>query len=324
MPWISKEDIEKAREMDLLTYLQNYEPSNLKHIKGNVYQTVDHDSLKISNGKWCWWSRGIGGVSALDYLIKVKDIEFTEAVQIITGNTSLREPVKAKIFEEEKVKSLLVPEKNGSSNKVFDYLVNKRGIDADIVNYFIKDTKTIYETKKHHNVAFVGLLNGAEKLVTLRSIEGDFKNTTSGSDRKYPFRVNASDIGIRNNVVHLFEAPIDLLSYATIMKEMGVDFKKQNMIALCGIYKPKEKIEESTLPIALTEHLNNYPYTKQICLHLDNDKAGKLSAKAIQIVLENKGYKVTNQPPPLGFKDCNDYLIKQNKLRENEISERGS
>ena len=68
----SKEQIEKAREMDLLTYLRNYDSFELVHFQGNVYCTRMHDSLKISNGKWMWWSRGIGGVSALDYLIKVR------------------------------------------------------------------------------------------------------------------------------------------------------------------------------------------------------------------------------------------------------------
>ena len=77
--------IEKARQMDLLTYLQRYEPSNLKRVAGNVYCTREHDSLKISNGKWYWWSRGFGGVSALDYLIKVKEYSFVEAVEQLTG-----------------------------------------------------------------------------------------------------------------------------------------------------------------------------------------------------------------------------------------------
>ena len=54
--------------MDLLTYLKNYEPYELVHFSGNTYTTRTHDSLKISNGKWMWWSRGIGGRSALDYL----------------------------------------------------------------------------------------------------------------------------------------------------------------------------------------------------------------------------------------------------------------
>ena len=75
--------IEQARQMDLLSYLQRYEPSNLKRVAGNVYCTKEHDSLKISNGKWYWWSRGFGGVSALDYLIKVREYSFVEAVEMV-------------------------------------------------------------------------------------------------------------------------------------------------------------------------------------------------------------------------------------------------
>ena len=77
--------IEQARQMDLLSYLRAYEPNNLVRVGGSVYCTREHDSLKISNGKWYWWSRGIGGVSALGYLIKVKDYGFVEAVEALTG-----------------------------------------------------------------------------------------------------------------------------------------------------------------------------------------------------------------------------------------------
>ena len=74
-------------QIDLLSYLREFEPSNLVMVKGtsNVYCTAEHDSLKISNGKWYWWSRGFGGYSALDYLIKVKEYDFVEAVEILTG-----------------------------------------------------------------------------------------------------------------------------------------------------------------------------------------------------------------------------------------------
>ena len=72
---IDPDELERIRQIDLLTYLREFEPSNVEEVKGttNVYRTVDHDSLKISNGKWFWWSQGIGGYSALDYLIKVRD-----------------------------------------------------------------------------------------------------------------------------------------------------------------------------------------------------------------------------------------------------------
>ena len=69
MSYIAAEDIAKAKEMDLLTYLRNYEPQELVHVSGNTYCTREHDSLRISNGKWCWFSQGIGGRSALDYAV---------------------------------------------------------------------------------------------------------------------------------------------------------------------------------------------------------------------------------------------------------------
>lgn len=72
---VDPDELERIRQIDLLTYLREFEPGNLQKVKGttNVYCTVDHDSLKISNGKWFWWSQGFGGYSALDYLIKVRD-----------------------------------------------------------------------------------------------------------------------------------------------------------------------------------------------------------------------------------------------------------
>ena len=65
MPGVSKEQIAAAKEIDLLSYLQVYEPGSFKKSGPNEYRLIEHDSLKISNGKWCWHSRGIGGRSAL-------------------------------------------------------------------------------------------------------------------------------------------------------------------------------------------------------------------------------------------------------------------
>ena len=101
MPFYSQEEIEKAREVDLFTYLQACEPQELVHVSGNVYCTREHDSLRISNGKWCWFSRGIGGFSALDYLIKVKGCSFMEAMESIVGRAAIPPPSLAPIPREE-------------------------------------------------------------------------------------------------------------------------------------------------------------------------------------------------------------------------------
>ena len=52
MPRVTKEQIAKAREWDLLSYLQAYEPHELKRSGLNEYCTKTHDSLKyhMENG----------------------------------------------------------------------------------------------------------------------------------------------------------------------------------------------------------------------------------------------------------------------------------
>lgn len=122
--------IEQARQMDLLSYLRAYEPNNLVRVGGSVYCTREHDSLKISNGKWFWWSRGIGGVSALDYLIKVKDYGFVEAVEALTGGAVEWTPPQPPKKDEPKV--LLLPPKNKDCNRVAQYLFG-RGIDYQLI-----------------------------------------------------------------------------------------------------------------------------------------------------------------------------------------------
>ena len=49
---IDPDVLERVRQIDLLSYLREFEPSNLVKVKGtsNVYCTAEHDSLKIS--KW--------------------------------------------------------------------------------------------------------------------------------------------------------------------------------------------------------------------------------------------------------------------------------
>ena len=69
---VTEEQIAEAKRWDLLSYLQAYEPGELKKSGPREYRTRSHDSLVISNGKWHWCSRNMGGRTALDYLIKVR------------------------------------------------------------------------------------------------------------------------------------------------------------------------------------------------------------------------------------------------------------
>ncbi len=51
--FISKKDLARIKELDLLTYLKNYEPQELVKKSRNDYVTRTHGSLHISNGLWC-------------------------------------------------------------------------------------------------------------------------------------------------------------------------------------------------------------------------------------------------------------------------------
>ena len=152
---IDSDVLERVRQIDLLSYLREFEPSNLVKVKGtsNVYCTAEHDSLKISNGKWYWWSRGFGGYSALDYLIKVKEYDFVKAVEILTGQTMADwKPPSAP--KKDEPKALLLPPRNKDCNRVIQYLFG-RGIDYQLIQECIADG-TLYESANYHNVVFIG------------------------------------------------------------------------------------------------------------------------------------------------------------------------
>ena len=240
--------IEQARQIDQLSYLQRYEPSTLKRVAGNVYCTGEHDSLKISNGKWYWWSRGFGGYSALDYLMKVRELGFVEAVQTLTGDMGDWKPPPPAVKKDEP-KVLLLPEKNTDCDKVTEYLFG-RGIDYQLIQDCIAEG-IIFEGRKYQNDLFVGRdKNGIPKYAALRSTIGSsFKGDASGSDKRYSFRLLARE---PTDKVHLFEAAIDLLSYATYLKCEGKDYKSENLLSLSGVYQPKKEIKESKIPIVLS------------------------------------------------------------------------
>lgn len=301
MPYIPPETIEKAREIDLLTYLQAYEPGELVHFGGNTYCTREHDSLKISNGKWYWFSRGFGGYNALDYLIKVKEMPFLDAVERLSGQTAYTAPAVARTVKEKKPKVLLLPKVSPCATHAYNYLCS-RGIDEEIIHFCIR-TGRIYESLPHHNVVFVGLDRYSKpRYANLRGIGTNFIGEASGSDKRFSFNIPAEDSG----VLHIFESAIDLLSFATIRKRNGIDWQKDHLLSLAGVYQPREKLEDSAVPLALSQYLQDHPETKTIILRLDNDRAGRTAAKALMTVLPKK-YTTDVRFPPQG-KDYNDYL----------------
>ena len=308
MGYVTPEQITQAKEIDLLTYLQRYDPNQLVHVGGSTYCTREHDSLKISNGKWNWFSRRIGGKTALDYLIKVQGFSFTQAVEALVGqNFSPLPHVSQAKPKEQEPKELLLTQASQCPTHAVSYL-HGRGIDYDVIDYCIQ-TGRLYESQPHHNVVFLGHdLKGHPRYAALRGIMGDFKGEATGSDKRYSFCIAENP---NTSSVHLFESAIDLLSYATLLKMKGRDWRQDALLSLAGVFKRKQKQKrEGVVPLALSQYLQDHPGTDTIYLHLDNDEVGREAAAGIMEGLGNK-YTVLDRPPPYG-KDVNDLL--QRKL----------
>ena len=194
MPYIPPEVLQEIKKVDLKTYLKEYEPRELVHFSGDVYTTRTHDSIKISNGKWTWWGTGIGGRTALDYLIKVRGLNFMEAAELMLDQMRLKPLSHVPMSEQEetKEKKLLLPESYRYQEYVTSYL-RRRGIDEEIIEFCLK-TGRIYESAYHHNAVFVGMdKDRVPRYAALRGIGTAFIGEASGSDKNYSFSVTARE-----------------------------------------------------------------------------------------------------------------------------------
>ena len=311
----TKEEIESAKEQDLLSFLLQHEPQELVYAGGNTYCTLEHDSLKISNGKWCWFSRGIGGRSALDYLIKVKGIPFTEAVGMILGRAAEMPSVSyiqgdSHQPKEEK-KTLLLPEPvEGRPDRIIAYLTG-RGIDRPLLESCINH-RLLYESAEYHNAVFVGYdPAGKTRYAAIRGTVGSYKGETSGSNKRYAFSLCPPR---QPPTVHVFESAIDLLSYATLEHRAGRDWRGDALLSLAGVFQRKR---EKVLPVALKQFLEDRPSVKTVYLHLDNDAVGRSAAQGIIDALADSPYQVIDEPPTHG-KDVNDQLCWELQTKEKE------
>ena len=296
--YLDNETIEQAKQIDLLTYLKQHEPGNLVRLSGNNYCTREHDSLKISNGKWYWFSRGFGGRSALEYLMKVEELSFLQAVERLTGiHPEMGHDTQK--TERKDQRKLLVPELNEDSSRVREYL-EKRGIDPEIIEYGIRKS-LIFESEEYHNAIFVGYdTGGIARYAAARSTITQYKRDLTGSDKRFSFSFSEKN----GTDLHLFEAAIDLLSYATILKMEGKDWQKDDLLSLAGVFQMKRG---DVLPVALSEYLKNHSEVKKIHLHLDNDEVGRGATQGIMNSLSGK-YELIDEPPESG-KDVNDALM---------------
>ncbi len=109
----SKYQIAKAQSISLLDYIESRGYELI--YSHNEVRLKEHDSLVISNNKWKWFSRNVGG-GALDFLIEYEGKGFKEAMQILLGEKGIDEKkpqFKEHIQKQQKIKEISeLPEKN--------------------------------------------------------------------------------------------------------------------------------------------------------------------------------------------------------------------
>lgn len=309
---IPESDMKRIRELDLLTYFKNYEPHDLVR-NGHVdYTTKSHTSLHMSHGLWMHWSSGIGGKSALDFLIKIENMSFRDAAMHIKDLIDSKEPVQHK-QRERQTKKLRLPFPAENDKDAIKYLINERYIDKNVVKY-CHEQRLFYQESKEHCIVFVGYdEHHYPRFACKRSLNSDMKKDVWGSDKSYGFSL----VNDSNTSLHVFESAIDLLSYMTLLRADHRNYKSDNYLAISGastLVKDKN-LEESTIPIALKSFLERNPQIKELHLHLDNDKAGHDTTKKILHHLQEQ-YTIFDDSPRHA-KDIN--LILQNKVRKRHL-----
>lgn len=225
--------------------------------------------------------------------MEIENRSWVDAVKILIAKTDeVGKNELLECIEEEPKGELILPEINTDFNHIFDYLINSRGIDKKIVYEFVKNHK-IYENKQGSCV-FVGY--DKEKVPRYASIRSthttrkSFRGDVKDSDKSYSFCMEG-----KNDSLCVFEAPIDLMSYLTLLKMHQVKIFDNHCISLGGV---SDK--------ALEHYLKENPNIKNIVLCLDDDKAGHFACENISEKYSDN-YKIQRHIPE--GKDFNEEIL---------------
>ena len=301
----TEDEMRIARETSL--------PDLLEHLGyqvrkvGNFYTTKEMDSLRIRESApetWFRYSSKQHG-DAITFLREFQGMRFPEAVRyLLDWNGKARDSPARPIPRAETARrteraEFHLPEAYESQRRVFAYL-RKRGIAAQVINDFI-GRNLLYEDALHHNCVFVGRNQDGKPVFASKRSTYDlngksFKGDVLGSDKSVAFRLFCNP---QINWVAVFEAPIDLMSFCTINRNVNC-----NAVALCGLYDGP-----------LETYLKENPHLRRIVLCLDTDQPGRETTEQLKEKYGQRGYSVSVRTPEKG-KDWNEYLQQRNAARK--------
>lgn len=257
MPYIhfTEEQKRLAASVDLVEFLRQ---RGEKLLPSGREKRLDSDhSITVRGNEWYDHAAEKGG-GPISFAQTFYHLSYPDAVTLLLGGSVAGACSPTEKQAEVEKKQFELPPANHTMRRVYAYLLKKRHIQRDVLNAFVH-AGLIYEDEKYHNAVFVGKdEHGVACHAHKRSTHDTgktFRISVEGSDPRCSFHwTGASDR------LYVFEGPIDLLSYITLHPE---DWRKHNYVACCGT---------SILPVLWM--LEHNPVLRDVCLCLDNDKAG--------------------------------------------------
>ena len=283
-----QKNIEAARQISVVQYLETYRPGELVRKTDREYCTRSHDSLiiTIGNGKFHWYSHDVGGNNAIDYLTKVEGMDFVSAVRLLNEMTPA--PVSVQLAKTIPVKQstprkfeLPAPDRNAEAAAAY---LMQRGISPKVLRYCV-GSGILYQTTRgnYRNCVFVGKdEHGVARCAFQRGCQGTFRGDVSGSQKQYGFLISAEDPEC--DTVEIYEAPIDAMSGATLRQyKHDRPWRGVHYLALGGLnHQP------------IDYFLAHHPAVKTAVLCFDRDEPGRNFAGTVAKKLTEKNLVVVD------------------------------
>jgi len=283
------EQKQRANSVDLVDFLRRQGEQLIR--SGREWRWKRHDSVTVRGNQWFRHSVRQGGL-AIDFVQEFYGLPFPDAVTLLLGGekgvefkqTDKTEPSPNR-------KEFVLPEAADNMRRVYAYLLKQRYIDRDVLTHFVREKK-IYEDKEYHNAVFVGFdENGTARHAYKRgtySNAAGYRGNVEGSDPKYSFNhIGTSDM------LYVFEAPIDLLSYISLYKN---GWQQHSYVTLDGVAEH-----------AMLQLLSQNRQVQNILLCLDHDPAGIEATGRLMEILHEKGYDKVSCMQSI-YKDWNEDL----------------
>lgn len=270
--YFTEEQKRRANQVDLEDFLSRQGEKLLR--SGREKRLSSDHSITVRGNRWYDHATEKGGYP-IDFVKMFYGQSFPDAVTMLLGGEQGQTYHESRKAEPEPPKPFLLPKANPDMRRVFAYLTGTRCLDQRVVKAFVK-AKMIYEDAAYHNAVFVGYdLDGVPRHAHKRGTytKGEpFKKNVDGCDPRYSFHW-----GGKSDMVYVFEAPIDLLSFISLYQK---DWRMHSYVALCGVAEH-----------ALLQLLSDASQVKRIALCLDNDKAGIQARERIKQSLAERGYR---------------------------------